>query len=136
MNWKIFAAAAGACLILLQVACGGGSSSPAAPSPPPPSLGVKDPALVGMWTGTVDGSFGPEELYVQLTADGTSQFAGSGRYCRADGEWGVSGTEFTTRGTDCTGTIVTMVAPASGTKLTGTWRASSGRSGTFSVTKQ
>ena len=143
MKEKMLAAVAGVCLILLQAACGGGAGGPAAPSQAPPaagqgpiSLGPIDPALVGTWKGTLDGSFGPSEMVMHLHADGSAPFGGTGQYCAVDGTWGVSGTDFSARGHDCTGTRVTLVAPASSTNLTGTWSATSGRSGTFSVTKQ
>ena len=137
--------AAVACLILVQVACGGGGG-PAGPAPPtaasplptptPVPLGPIDPALVGTWTGSLDGSYGPAVLTMELRADGTAYFQGTGQYCRVNGGWGVSGTEFSSRGRDCTGTEVTAVAPASSTTMAGTWSASSGRQGVFSVTKQ
>jgi hypothetical protein len=141
MNEKM-SAVAGVCLILLQAACGGagGPAAPTAaspvPSPTPTALGPIAPALVGTWTGTLSGSFGPGDLVMNLNADGTMWFEGTGRYCRVDGSWGVSGTQFSASGGDCTGTVVTKVAPASSANLTGTWSASSGRSGTFSVTKR
>ena len=137
---KMWAAVAGACLILLQGACGGNSGNPSgpsqSPSSPAPSLGSVDPALVGTWTGTVQGSFGPGTLTMTLGADSSAWFQGSGNYCRADGNWGVTATKFNAWGSDCTGTVITKVAPASSTRLTGTWIASSGRSGTFSLVKQ
>lgn len=134
-------AVVGVCLIFLQAACSGGGASPTAPaqvspSQAPPSLGAADPAFVGTWTGPMDGSFGPSVMTLRLNAGGQTEFEGTGRYCPAGGNWGIAGTQFTARGSDCTGTIVTLVAPASSTTLTGTWDASSGRVGTFSVTKQ
>jgi hypothetical protein len=84
----------------------------------------------------MDGSFGAAEMTLRLRAGGETLFEGTGRYCQAGGNWGVTGTEFRARGSDCTGTVITLVAPASTTRLTGTWDASSGRVGTFSVTKQ
>ena len=133
-------AARGLCLILLPAACGGGGGgAPAAPSQESASLGTVDPALVGVWSGALEGTFGPSDLGMQLNGDGTTLFGGSqGRYCQANGNWGVAGGQFTARGSDCTGTRVTMVAPASSahTKMTGTWSTNSGGTGTFSVTKQ
>jgi hypothetical protein len=43
--------------------------------------------------------------------------------------------QFTARGADGTGTIVTFSAPSSATRLLGTWSATSGRTGTFALTK-
>jgi len=44
--------------------------------------------------------------------------------------------QFTATGRDCNGIIVTFVAPVASLRLTGTWTASSGRGGTFTVAKQ
>jgi hypothetical protein len=121
----------------LLVACGGGSpATPTAPSQPAPSNGVVDPALVGDWTGTVDGSFGPGSFFLTLSATGSMSAAGSGNYCSSAGDWGVSAGQVGITARDCTGTVLTFRAPVSSTRLTGTWSASSGRSGTFDCTKQ
>jgi hypothetical protein len=73
-----------------------------------------------------------------LNADGIAGYSGSRpRYCLVPAaRWGVSGTEFIASGSDCTGTVVTLRAPASRTNLIGTWSASSGLDGTFSLSKQ
>jgi len=144
MKKKISSVVAGVCLVILQTACGGGggpaaptaplASSPS-PSPSPVVVGPIDRALVGRWVGILSGSLGPAELVMQLDADGSGWFEGTGRYCRAVGNWGVSGSGFTAQGSDCTGTVVTMVAPASSTSMTGTWTATSGRRGEFSATR-
>ena len=133
-------------IVILQAACGAGAGGPAAPSPGSPSpgptpqasppLGSIDPALVGRWTGTVCCIFGPAQMSMDLNADATTQFRGTGRYCQVDGSWGVSGMEFVARGGDCTGTVVTLSAPASSTQLEGRVTTSGGAFGTFSVTKQ
>jgi hypothetical protein len=141
---KTLAAVARVCLVaLLQAACGGGAGGPAAPSqgtpspaPTPPSLGSVDSALVGTWTGTVCCIFGPAEMTMSLNADSTAQFEGTGRYCLVVGNWGVSGVEFSARGGDCTGTVVTLVAPVSSTRLDGQVTTSGGSTGTFSLIKQ
>ena len=144
---KISAAIAGACLILLQAACGGGGSGAATPSQPqppqappsatPPPLGPVDPTLVGVWKGTVQGTLGAETMTLELKADATAQFEGSGRYCPSvTANWGVTGGEVTVTGRDCTSTLVTLVAPFSTTTLDGQWTASSGAHGTFNVSKQ
>src|SRR5687768_16778571 len=104
---------AGVCLIALQTACGGGARSPVIPSQivPPPSQqshGPADPRPVGTWAGAVGGSLGPESLTMTMEADSKVWFEGTGKYCRADGRWGVPGTVFTAWGSDCTGTFVTM----------------------------
>jgi hypothetical protein len=67
---------------------------------------------------------------------GTTNTGGSSNYCVVSGDWGVAAGQFTARGSDCTGTIVTFSAPSSPTRLSGTWSATSGRSGTFAITKE
>ena len=141
---KISAAIAAACLIVLQAACGGGGSGASAPSqtqppqasPTPAPLGPVDPTLAGVWKGTVQGTLGQETMTLELKTDATAQFEGSGRYCAASGNWGVTGTEVTVTGRDCTSTLVTLVAPVSATILDGQWTASSGAHGNFAVSKQ
>ena len=61
---------------------------------------------------------------------------GTGQYCHAAGNWGVSNGRFVAEAADCTGTILSFDAPASSTAMDGTVNASSGRTATFSVTKQ
>lgn len=95
--------------------------------------------MVGVWNGSLDGSFGVGSFAMTLAANGsvaTVNTGGSSNYCAVNGDWGVSSGQFTARGPDCSGTIVTFAAPLSTTRLSGTWTASSGRNGTFAVTKQ
>jgi hypothetical protein len=132
-----------ALLVLTLTSCGGkdgASAAPTAPTPPPsaPSLGAVDPALLGTWSGSLDGSFGAGSFNMTLSSNGTMttvNTGGSSNYCAISGEWGVASGQFTGRGSDCTGTIVTLTARSSGTTMSGTWTATSGRSGNFSVTK-
>jgi hypothetical protein len=130
-------------LALTLGSCGGKgtSSTPTAPTPPPgtSSLGPVDPALVGTWNGGLDGSFGVGSFSMSLASTGvmaTTNTGGSSNYCAMSGNWGVTSGQFTARGSDCTGTVVTFTSPSAGTAMSGTWSASSGRSGTFNVTKQ
>jgi hypothetical protein len=124
-------------LPLVLAACGGGSpGSVTGPTPPAQTFGPIDPVLVGNWSGTLDGSFGPGSFTMTLLADGSVRTSGSGNYCAFTGSWGVTAGQFTTGGPDCTGTVVTLTAPVSGTTLSGTWSASSGRSGTFTCAKE
>jgi hypothetical protein len=121
----------------MLAACGGNTpTAPTASPPPPASQGLVDPALVGTWSGTVDGSFGPGTFTMTLDGVGAMSASGSGNYCSSTGDWGVAGGQFTVRARDCTGTILSFRAPASSTRLSGTWEASSGRGGTFDCTKQ
>jgi hypothetical protein len=125
---------------VMLYACG--QSTPSAPTgvtpAPVPPIGSVDPALVGAWSGNLEGSFGPGAFTMTLTPTGsmtTVNTGGSSNYCAVSGDWGVAAGQFTARGSDCTGTIVTFSAPASPTRLSGTWSATSGRSGTFAITK-
>ena len=131
------------CIIVIALAtmveaCGDGRSSttPTAPSPPAPPLGAVDPSLVGNWSGTVDGSFGPGSFSMTLSQSGSMSASGSGNYCSSNGDWAVSAGQFRVTARDCTGTILNFTAPVSKTRLSGFWSASSGRSGTFDCTRQ
>ena len=73
---------------------------------------------------------------MSLLANGSIETSGSGNYCAVRGSWGVTSGQFGASGPDCTGTIVTFSAPVSGTTLSGTWSASSGRTGTFICNRQ
>ena len=75
-------------------------------------------------------------MTLELKADGSAPLEGSGKYCALNGNWGVTGTEVTVTGRDCTATLVTLVAPFSTTTLDGKWTASSGARGTFVVSKE
>ena len=99
--------------VILLLACSGSPGPIMGPSPTAPTIGPVDPALVGNWSGTVDGSFGPGTFSMTLLADGSIRTSGSGNYCSFTGSWGVTSGEFKTRGPDCTGTIVTLIAPVS-----------------------
>lgn len=126
--------------IAMLNACGKSTpSTPTAPTPAPlPPVGSVDPALVGTWSGNLEGSFGPGAFTMTLAPTGsvtTVNTGGSSNYCAVSGNWGVAAGQFTARGSDCTGTIVTFSAPSSSTRLSGTWSATSGRSGSFAVTK-
>jgi hypothetical protein len=126
-------------LSVVPLARCGGTSRGATTNPPtaptPPSLGPIDPAFVGTWSGTLDGSFGPGTFTMNLNASGGFRNEGSGSYCAVNGDWGVSAGHFTASGPDCTGTIVTFSAAVSGNTLAGEWTASSGRAGSFVCTK-
>jgi predicted small lipoprotein YifL len=140
-----------ALLMVSLTSCGGKgtSATPTAPTPapiatapvpaPPSPLGVVDSALLGTWSGSLDGSFGVGFFNMTLSSNGTMltmNTGGSSNYCPVFGNWGVASGQFNGRGDDCTGTVVTFFAPSSATTMTGTWTASSGRSGTFTITKQ
>lgn len=100
--------------------------------------GVIDPALVGTWSGTLNGSFGEADMTMELSDDGVMSAEGStALYCPIEAKWEVIGGKFKAEGNDdCDGTAVSFDAPYSKTKLTGSWNASSGNSGTFTAEKQ
>ncbi len=101
------------------------------------TCGGDDPDLVGMWAGNIDGSFGPSQAEMTLEADGSMSAEGDGPYCLLFGDWSVSEGDFVVVANDtCDGTRVTFIAPLSGDVLEGTWTASSGNSGVFSLAKQ
>lgn len=101
-------------------------------------VGVIDPALVGTWVGTVDGSFGEADMTMVLESNGDMSAEGSTTlYCPMEAKWEVLSGKFKATGKDkCDGTSVTFDAPYSKTKLDGSWSAGSGNSGTFIAVKQ
>lgn len=120
------------------VACGGSTAPNIIETPP-----VDTSTLVGTWAGTLDGgtaanSYGSSGFTMTLKADST--FAGKAdnpRYCDLTATtWRVSAGQFSASGRDCDGVIVTFAAPVAPLRLTGTWTASSGRAGTFTLAKQ
>ena len=114
------------------VACGGAAAFPVIPSAVPDTS-----TLAGTWKGSVEGSYGYTATTMILKADSTyTQESENPLYCKVSGKWAVSGTRFSASGRDCDGVTVTPVAPVDKLRLTGTWTASSGRSGTFTVAKQ
>ena len=103
-----------------------------------PPVGVIDAALVGTWTGTLNGSLGEADMSMMLTDKGVMSAEGStSLYCPINATWEVIGGKFKAKGNDeCDGTAVTFDAPYSKTKLVGSWNANSGNSGTFTAEKQ
>ncbi len=96
-----------------------------------------DTSLVGLWTGTVTGSFGEADMMMDLRIDGKMAAEGSTTlYCPIDGTWHVKSDKFIARGNDdCDGTLVTFTAPVAERKLVGNWSGSTGNSGKFEVVK-
>src|SRR5687768_7663080 len=99
--------------------------------------------LVGTWNGNLDGgeganSYGPSAYTMTLKADSTfTGKADNPKYCDlVNATWRVTGADFTASGRDCDGVLVTFASRVSALRLTGTWTASSGRSGGFTVAKQ
>lgn len=113
-------------------ACGGSDASN------PFDLTAPDTStLAGTWKGSVSGSFGFSVTTLFPKADSTMTWESENPlYCKVTGTWTVSGARFMSTGRDCTGTVITSEAPLDKLRLTGTWSASSGRSGTFTVAKQ
>ena len=124
--------AAAALALLLTAACGGSDAPTEPPIIDPP---VVLPSLVGTWVGSVDGSYGPGSFSLVLRADSTMAASSNNtNYCPLVGAtWTVAAAQFTGTGRDCTATLVTLTAPIAAQRLNGTWTASSGRSGTFTV---
>ena len=116
--------------------CGGSGSSDVLDTPQ-----VDTSTFVGTWGGLVDGgsdpnSYGSSRTTTILRADSTmSGTAENPNYCPITGTWSVSATEYSHTARDCGGTLIRAVAPRSPTRLTGTWTAGSGRSGTFTMAK-
>jgi len=98
-----------------------------------------DTKLVGTWNGTVEGSLGTETVIFTLQMNGEI-FAetDSQVLCPFQGIWWVSNKKFTASGEDeCGGTVIDLLGnSASSTQISGNWTASSGNSGTFTMTKQ
>ena len=117
--------------------CGGsGATAPAERT-------VDTSTPVGTWIGSLDGgeganSYGPSELTMTLKADSTLTVKTTNpKYCALGITiWRVTGGNFTASGRDCDNVVVTFAAPVTALRLTGTWTASSGRAGGFSVAKQ
>lgn len=119
-------------------ACGGSEPTRTIDTGP-----IDTSTLVGTWVGTLDGgsaanSYGPSAITIVLKADSTlTAKATNPLYCDLiDTRWQVSGTQFSASGRDCTNTFINFAAPVASLRLTGTWTASSGRAGTFTVAKQ
>lgn len=93
--------------------------------------------LAGTWKGSVTGSYGFSVATFNLKSDSTIvATAENPLYCTVTGRWTVSGGKYASTGRDCDNIAVTFNAPLDKLRLTGTWTASSGRSGTFTVAKQ
>jgi len=109
--------------------------------PSPTSPAVTSPtasSLVGLWKGPLNGSGGKGVVTMRLQADSTiSADNENPNYTRVDGVWAVTGGRFAATGRTPAGTVVKLVAPfVSSVRLTGTWSADNGASGTFEVVKQ
>lgn len=128
------------CLSTAMVAaCGGGAPSGVIDTP------RVDPSLVGTWKGVINGdgsanSYGNMNATIVFRADSTMTVQGDNpRYCPLNNAtWSVSETRFTAAGRDCDNILVNFTAqvPTTTPRLAGTWTASSGRAGTFSLAKQ
>lgn len=125
--------------LLAAIACGGGD--PAAPQQPPEPDPVVDPALVGAWNGTIQGSgggmSGSANIRVELDATGAMRASPSNLPFHEVpiGSWGVVGNEFRATGRDTEGSMPSFKAPRSTTDMQGTW-VSGVASGTFDITKE
>jgi hypothetical protein len=104
----------------------------------PPVTNAVAPSLVGLWKGPVSGPGGSGLVTLRLQADSTMAADNENPiYTRLTGVWSVAGARFTATGRTPLGTVVTLVAPfVSTVRLTGTWSANNGASGTFEAVKQ
>ena len=125
---------------LLGLSACRGSTGPGEKQTDPP---IDTSTLIGTWTGNVDGgsganSYGSGRLTLVLRADSTfTSTSDNPLYCSLNNTaWTVSSGNFSANGRDCTGTSVTFNAPVAPLRLNGTWTASSGRKGTFTVGRQ
>lgn len=123
-------------ILIVIFACSGNDDNDDASSNS--TLGQIDSELVGTWVGEVDGSFGKADMTMVLQSNGNMTAGGStALYCPMAGKWGVKSNNFKVEAKDnCDGTSVGLNASRSITMLSGNWSASSGNSGTFTVTKQ
>jgi hypothetical protein len=95
-----------------------------------------DTELVGLWLGPMVGPYGESVLWLRLHADSTMTVDNENRnYRHLDGAWTVYANRFVGTGTPGDGVVVTLIANAPFTRLTGTWY-SNGESGTFDLSKR
>lgn len=136
MKWKLKSLSGGLLLIvsICCISCSSSDHSPVEEIQGP----ISDPTLVGIWTSTIDGGLGEATIVIDLKGDGAMSGEGADSpYCPMTATWEVLGSSFIAAGKDdCDGTSVSFTAPYSKTQLKGTWNASSGNDGTFSVRKQ
>lgn len=98
-----------------------------------------EPKLVGIWNGTLGGTSGSANVVFTLESDGAiSAETDSDILCSFSGSWWVADGKFEASGEDiCDGTSINLRGDnATGIKISGSWTASSGNSGTFSMNKQ
>ena len=120
-------------ILVFSISCS--SKDESEPNP----LGEINATMVGNWKGEIKGSLGVAEVTFSIKDSGTISGSGPANsfYCPFSGKWGVKNTKFNVKGTDsCDGTTITMTAKMSGSVLDGSWKASSGNSGTFNIQKQ
>jgi len=127
--------------LIALAACGGATS-------PDGGTGNKvlpdTTTLAGTWKGNLDqtsgpNSYGAARITFVLRADSTfTAESDNPLYCSLiNTRWTVSPQkQFTATGVDCTGTGITLVAGVAPLRLNGTWTATSGRAGTFTVGKE
>ena len=127
-------------LVVALAACGGTTSPDDVTGPPLPDTTT----LAGTWKGNLDqtsgpNSYGTARITFVLRADSTFTAASDNPlYCSLiNTRWTVSPQkQFTATGVDCTGTGITLVAGVAPLRLNGTWTATSGRAGTWTVGKE
>jgi hypothetical protein len=136
MEWKANSISGTLLLLtaIMGITCSSSDNGPAEET----QEGKIDQALIGNWVGTINGGLGEAEIVIDLKSDGTMSGEGADSpYCPLTAKWEVLGESFKAKGNDkCDGTSVSFTAPYSKTQLIGSWNASSGNNGTFSVNKQ
>lgn len=102
---------------------------------------VDTSTLAGKWAGSVNGdgspnSYGYSTILTELKADSTlTLVAESQKYGNVTGVWTVSAAKWVASGRDRDNVLITFTAPLSAYTLTGTWTASSGKVGSFTMAK-
>lgn len=136
----VLAAAVLAAPLVVALAACGGTTSPDDDTRVLPDTTT----LVGTWKGNLEQTSGPTSygtagITFVLRADSTfTAVSDNPLYCSLiNTRWTVSPQkQFTATGVDCTGTGITLVAGVASLRLNGTWTATSGRAGTWTVGKE
>jgi hypothetical protein len=108
------------------------------PAPTDVSSAPIDRSLIGTWKGNSISSADATVAVLTMPLNADSSMSAQVEalpLCKVTGVWTVSGGQFAATGRDCSGVSVTFAAPASSSRLVGTWTSSTGGRGTFNVGK-